>query len=335
MEIITTDVHTWKREDRGFQTAEGLKVSAVNLKKICEYNKIPATLVQVDSKYGTNTVLDVFKSADVKPQFAVEDNEIVSVLDPKSKFCDDTSFSQLTEIVSQVTECDFKEVNAGLQKKAVFQMKDLDTDNFLTDVFKKSASITRLPQGGVYFSTGLLRLACTNGCVVEDSQYKVLNRQSKIDEVMVKNFIDSVSNFNINAYFNSLFFKNGEPVMASVADFMGMSDLLKSLTDEDIASVYYPHAPIEEFYANQGIQLDKLSRTMLGRLPSGMSYYNAFNILTNGAKAAESLSLEDEIRIASWSKPSKLNSIKSTDIQFKGMPHFDDEFTHRLMGDIK
>lgn len=334
--IHQSNTREWTKSDGGYLTPEGLLITEKEMKDICTYHAIPATLINVDKKFRTNTLFDVIKVA--APSVGIlssEDQTSIRVLDPKSKFLEDREFDLLLEEASERTGVEFDIHNNGFSKRASFKVKPTDTDSFVGDLFEKSFTIERLPQGGVNLATALLRLACTNGMVVPDAQYKALIRSANVESTQLTAFADSVKNFNIEEYFRSLFFKNGEAVHASVSDYIGMQKTLATITDDpDFAKLLLPTADIEAFYTAQGIDISKMSSRTLNRLPSGLRYYEAYNILTHGAKSAEK-TLENEIKVANWCRPSYLSQVKDSDVTFSGMPTFDRNVVKERMGDLK
>lgn len=331
MEKITK-TQDWKKQgDFNYETAEGVRFDEPALKKVCEYYGIPGTLLNVDKKFGTDTFGQVAKVHAPTIKYVITDEGNVQVLDPRSVLMSDEDYNSALEIAAELSGITPKQITPNLAK---FELPALDSDDFMGDVFKRSFSIERLPQGGVSLATNLLRLVCTNGMTIPDSQYKSLIRSAKLDKTLVGAFWDAVGNFDVDGYFKALFFRDGSPVMASVSDYFGMHDTLARLTDDpDFADLLFPKDPIKEFYQAQNIELGKMARTNLNRLPSGIDYYQCFNILTNGAKQAER-TLENELKVADWCRPSRLNQIKASDLAFTGMPHFDIETIKSRMGDI-
>lgn len=333
--IHVSNTHEWKRADGGYQTPEGLLMTDKELKDVCGFYKIPATLINVDNTFKTQTLLDVVRVAAPKVQI-IEQDGMIQVLDPKSNFVSDEEFNLIIEQAQEKTGLEFTvdDKRKGIARRISFKTKPTDTDSFVGDVFEKSIAIERLPQGGINLSTALLRLVCTNGMILPDAQYKSLIRSGLVDAPVLTAFSDAVKNFNVDEYFKNLFFKNGEALHASVSDYLGMKQTLKGITDgDDLAEILFPMDGIKQFYEAQGISLDGLSRATLNKLPSGLRYYEAFNILTHGAKSADK-TLENEIRVASWCRPSYLSQIKNSDVVFKGMPHFDSLAIKERMGDI-
>lgn len=331
--LHTSNTREWQRADGGYLTPEGLLMTDKELKDVCTFYKIPATLINVDNTFKTNTLLDVVRVAAPKIQIIDQDG-VLQVLDPKSKFVSDEEFDQIIELAQDKTGLEFSTTSLGLSKRVAFKSKMSDSDSFIGDLFEKSFTIERLPHGGINFATALLRLVCTNGMVIPDSQYKSLIRSGLVDAPVLTAFSDAVQNFNVDEYFKNLFFKNGEALHASVADYLGMKSTLKSITDnDDIVDLLFPMEGITQFYASQDIDLSGLSRSTLNKLPSGLKYYECFNILTHGAKSAEK-TLDNEIKVASWCRPSYLSQIKNSDVVFRGMPHFDAMQIKERMGDV-
>lgn len=189
-----------------------------------------------------------------------------------------------------------------------------------------------MAQGGVYCTAALLRLACTNGMLVADSQYRDLFRKEINEEKMLENF-QAVMNLNTTEYFQKMFSKDGKWFEASVADYMGMRQTLINICGKEIADSYFPTAPIFEHYSSQNIQVDKIARPVQAKLPAGVTYFDTFNILTNGIKRAEGISLKEEIEVGRWARPSYLKQLREADIAFHGRPKFPEAVIQRLKGD--
>lgn len=331
MENITKTKDWKKAGDAIYETPEGVRFTDGPLKKVCEYYGIPSTLLNVDKKFGTDTLGQVAVVHAPTIKYVLTEEGDVQVLDPRSVLMEEKEFTEALSIASELSGIEPKLATPNYAK---FELPALDSDDFMGDIFKRSFSIERLPQGGVSLATNLLRLICTNGMTIPDSQYKSLIRSAKLDKTVVGAFWDAVNNFDVDGYFKALFFRDGVPVIASVADYFGMHDTLSRLTeDPDFADLLFPKDPIKDFYSDQNIDLSKMARTSLNRLPSGIAYYQCFNILTNGAKQAER-NLENELKVADWCRPSRLNQIKASDLVFKGMPHFGMETIKSRMGDI-
>lgn len=333
MEIYKTNSLDWHPSDSGY-TVNGLFIPASMMPSVLSYSGLPETLHRIDSKYKTHTSLDVLQKIEATPEFLVDNNEIVSVIDPKSCYCFNDDYYELISKFETILGIKGSTISRkSSQLRTEFTLSDSE-NNFFNDIFDKKIIIDRLPQGGVLFTIGLLRLVCTNGMMVPDSQYKSLVRSLPNDYQPIV-FTDLANHFDVNSYFTSLFTKNGVPLMASVADYLGMMDNLSKLTDSDTASYFFPLEPIERHYSAQGIDIEHLSRSSLSKLPSGVTYYNAFNILTNGIKLVNDISIKDELEVSKWIVPSKLSSMKLTDISYQGVPKFDEVLLHSLMGDIK
>lgn len=328
MEIVTKTKDWKKAGDLCYETPEGFLLEKKQLSDVCKFYGIPGTLLNVDKKFGTDTFAEVTKvHAPIVKVMVADEN--VQVLDPKSALVPDEKFEEIISIASAVSGLEPK----VRKNKAVFELPALDNDAFLGDLYSRSLSIERLPQGGVNMATALLRLICTNGMVVPDSQYKSLIRSGNVDKMILSAFWDAVDNFNVDQYFRQLFIHGGQPISASVADYFGMHDTLARITEDvDIANLLFPKDPIIEFYGNQKISLDRMSRSTLNRLPSGIEYYQCFCILTHGAKQAEK-TLENEIQVSNWCRPSLLAQIKASDLSFKGIPHFEQSNIRSRMGD--
>lgn len=319
-----------------YKTAEGLELSDQQVREICKYFSVPETLVNVDNKFGTTTALDVLNKTKFTEGMEVimEGDKIISVLDPKSKFVTDLNFDTLiSKVCDMGLDISNTKVN-GAQKRVTFDLKETATDSFMDDVFKRQIHIDRLSEGGIRINSAFLRLACTNGMLVPDSTMMKLIRSGKVNDDQLSHWLGDMGALDVETWFKKKLFIDGAPVDASVADYMGMRGTLRDLTDDEVADFYFPVYNIADFYGRQDIDITKTPRDILKNLRSGLSYYDCYNILTHGVKQAEELTLQNEIDIARWVKPTTLrynHTMLGRNIQ--GMPHFDHHMIQILKGD--
>lgn len=341
MRVVESTIKDWHVGDNGqFITPEGFVLEDKKVKaKVCKFNSVPETLINVDDRFGTTTAMDVLKKAAKKPsQFLVDDEgKVLSVLDPRNKFMSDSDYENVVTVFDSMGLTDHMEdpkVWDGVTRRTIFKMSAVEKhDKFVDDLFHRELIFERKNDGGVYLGIGLLRLACTNGMLVPEGQFRKIIRSAKVDEEMCKFFKAEAESFLIDKYMHDLFFDGDRPYMASVENYLAMRDTLKKATDEDIASLYYPLDPIVEHYSSQGIDVTSTPRRILSHLPSGLEYYKCFNILTNGVKKAEELDLAREIEVGRYASASQMRFVRAEDIHFEGMPHFSDTTVHHLMGD--
>lgn len=335
MKIINTDVRGWKHEQGQYVTGEGLVLSKKQIKEQCEYSSVPTTLVNIDDRFGLDTTLQVLRATSTGiERLLVSDDEkqVLSVLDPKSKFTQDDEFMSIIEGIKNKGYEDVKLANNGGSIRATFEAPSNDTDSVLGDIFRRRVIVERMAQGGVYCSAALLRLACTNGMLVADSQYREHFRKEVSEARMLDNF-QRVMSLNTTDYFQKMFSKDGKWFDASVADYMGMRQTLINICGKEIADSYFPTAPIFEHYSSQNIQVDKIARPVQAKLPAGVTYFDTFNILTNGIKRAEDITLKQEVEVGRWARPSYLKQLREADIAFHGRPKFPEAVIQRLKGD--
>lgn len=206
---------------------------------IQQFYGIPATLHTVDKKFGTHTFRDVLESAATTLDVLIEDNN-VQVLDPKSKYMADDEFDQLITVAEGISGIKAEAFKSKFQKQAVFKLKDNEGDSFLDDVFARTWTITRRAEGGLSFSTDIIRLACTNGMVIPDKQFSGFIRSANVDSAFLSGFHDNAVGFSVDQYLRSLFIHNGKPVPCSLADLIEMQACLQKLTGDDLANVLFP-----------------------------------------------------------------------------------------------
>lgn len=309
-------------------TFDGLSLSKTQVKNLGKFYGIPEALHNVDKKFGTSTFNEVLCAATPTIEVLVENNQ-VQVLDPKSRFMDDTEFLSLID--SSGFQPEIK--SEGFQKTATVKLDAKDSDSFLKDAFSRRWHITRRAEGGVSFSTEIVRLACTNGLTIPDKQFSGFIRNAKVDTAYISGFNDSAEAFDVDAYLKGMFTVNGEPVSCSVSDMLEMHKCLSDLTQDDVADMLFPIPTIEAFYANQNIDISKLSRKFLEKLPSGLTYYECLNILTNGAKSMVEPTIDNQIKVARFCTPKRMSALKDVDLVFQGAPRFNKEQIHSWMGD--
>lgn len=329
--MIQTKVKDWKQTGATeYETPEGYVLKKKDLQEVCDYYSIPGTLLAVDTKYNTNTFQQIASKASVTVGLVTNDEQF-QVLDPKSVFLQDDRFELLVEATKRHTGVEPVIKTNGFSTQATFTAPSTDKDSFIGDAFNKSFRLERLAQGGLDLTTQLLRLACTNGMMVPEKQYHTLSRKSEMPEEVMTAFYDSVLNLDIDGYFKTLFTKNGEPLQASVADYLGMSTTLSKIGVENV-EVFFPTEEIELFYKAQGVDITTINRNILNRLPSGLQYYQCFNILTHAAKLVKK-TRENEVAVASWCRPSRMQQLMQSDITIKGAPKFDFNTIKSRMGD--
>lgn len=296
---------------------------------ISTYYGIPYTLVTVDSKFKTHTFLDVIQHAAIEMNCLVDDGKI-QVLDPKSSFVDDEQFAEVeTMLKGRYDNVESK--SRGFESQIKVELPESYNESFTGDVFKKQLLVTRRPEGGLSYGLQIERLICTNGSMVADkSTFKTIRKPAGNEGVMAELFA-GVENMSINEYLMSLFMHQGEMVPCSVADMTEMASTLQKMTGEDATP--YPLENIAAVYASQDIDINKLSRQNLAKLPSGFSYYEAFNVLTHGAKQAED-TLQNKIEVAKYYKSKRMKALSATGVVFSKAPSFSKEFKHHLMGDV-
>jgi hypothetical protein len=301
---------------------------------IQKFYGIPATLHNVDKNFHTHTFRDVLEAAAPTIDVLVKDN-VVQVLDPKSRFMEDEEFNSLITMAEEVTGKTPKAVKqtSKFQKQAVITLDATDKDSFLGDVFARSWTVTRRAEGGISFSTDITRLACTNGLVIPDKQFSGFMRKPKIETAVLSSFHDNAVAFSVEDYLKSLFMHDGNPVPCSLADMLEMQKCLAEIADEDLSEMLFPVAQIKEFYGAQGIEVDKLARKYLDKLPTGLSYYQVLNILTNGAKSMAEKTIDNQVRVARFCQPKRMKNMKDVDLHWEGMPTFSMAEIHLMMGD--
>jgi len=295
---------------------------------------IPATLHNVDKNFKTHTFRDVLEAAAPTLRVLVKDNA-VQVLDPKSQFMEDEEFDSLLTMVTEVAgiQPTSTKQTSKFQRQAVINLEPTDKDSFLGDVFSRSWTVTRRAEGGLSFSTDITRLACTNGLVIPDKQFSGFMRKPKIETAILSSFHENALAFSVEDYLKSLFLHNGNPVPCSLADMLDMQKCLADIADEDLANILFPVNQIKEFYGAQGIEVEKLARKYLDKLPTGLSYYQSLNILTNGAKSMAEKTIDNQVRVARFCQPKRMQNMKDVDLHWEGTPKFSATEIHLMMGD--
>jgi len=157
-----------------------------------------------------------------------------------------------------------------------------------SELFSAEGIIERRSTGGMTFSAGLLRLACTNGSTVNEKgfHWDNLNSLSEIQDALASVSFPSLTNVIISRITD----KTGSLINASVHDVLHLSNICRNYHDES-ASLYDPnqHFPIDhirEHYINQPEEIDVLSASTktLKALPSGLTYWDAYNCATSFAR---------------------------------------------------
>jgi hypothetical protein len=295
---------------------------------------IPSTLHNVDEKFKTNTFRDVLMAASEGTLHCIVEDNKIQVLDPKSTFMEDEQFDELISLTERITGAEIVQTKHGFQRSATVKLKDKDTDHYLGDVFSRNWKVTRRAEGGLNFNTGIVRLACTNGMAVSDAQFSAFLRNStKVDQAYLLGFHDNAEGFSIESYLQSLFAPGGVELPCSIAEMMEMHKCLKDLTNDDLANMLYPIEAVKDFYTAQDIDISKLARKYLEKLPTGLTYYQALQILTHGAKQMADKTIDNEIKVARFCAPPRMKAKQTVDLQFQGAPIYSQSQLQFWMGD--
>lgn len=338
--IIKTSVENWQVKGNQTFLEDGILVDERNKMELSRFLKVPGTLVQVDKKFGTRTFLDVLLTQEPASELQAIIEEVdgklklLSFIDPKSTFISDETFNIMVEAFQKLKlEPVEAKVRNSASRRVVFDLHQEDSDNFMADAFKRQIVLDRLPQGGSSLSLDTIRLICTNGAKLSDKQFSRVSRNNVFDEQIINTFTSDMLTFRLNEYLENLWKRDGEFIEASVADYYNMRHTLATLVDEEAADIFYPTWPIEDHYSAQDIDLSKINNHLRSRMPSGISYYDCFNILTNGIKQAGPLTMEEQIAVARYAKPAIMKQVRESDIHWEGKPHFELDRIKVLMGD--
>jgi len=313
-------------------TIDGLSLQK-QIPTIGEIYGIPAALHNVDKKFKTHTFRDVLMAASEGTLHCIVEDNKIQVLDPKSAFMEDSQFDELIELTEKVTGLQVNQKKHGFQRSAVVKLKDKDSDHYLSDAFSRNWSITRRAEGGMNFSTGIVRLACGNGMMVADKQFSgFLRTADKVDQLYILGFHDNADAFSIESYFQNLFAPNGVELPCSVAEMMEMHKCLRDLTNDDLPNMLFPIEAVRDFYTAQDIDISNLARKYLEKLPTGLTYYQALQILTHGAKQMAEKTIANEIKVARFCAPPLMMAKQAVDLQYQGTPHFSADQLEFWMG---
>jgi hypothetical protein len=336
MEKLTIPVSAFRH------TSEGYKIGDFSLpykqaSELCRYHSVPETVVNIDRKYYVDTAAQVLQSVTDKLSFHKFDQPdgtvILQPLHPKKDFATDEQLKQLEGSLKEFfPSVEIKDNKFG-EKTLITQFPIVDEDSYLEDVFSRRFRVVRNPEGGINFSTQLLRLACTNGQLVADRShsihFKTLNNVNITP--YVQQFVDLIEKFNLRDYLSQLFTRDGEPLPASVSDYLGMRNTLLRYVSEDVVETSFPMEKIKNFYLLQDIDLDKMNKNLTNSLPTGLTYYQAFCAMTHAIKQGENN--EASIDISRWATPSRLQQ-RGKLVQFSGTPQYTEKEIKVFMGDI-
>jgi hypothetical protein len=329
---------TWEGTSKQLKTESGLSLERKSIESALDYLKVPKTLLQIDDKYGTQTLLPVMRAAikpDTKMNLLVDENDkVVSVVDPRSKFVQDNEFDEMRERVQAMGLSINNERQFGVYREVEFN-PNIDEDiTVFGDAFRKSFLLVRQPEGGVYFGINLVRLICTNGCTVQEASSRKVFRSGVVTDPVMKQMIADLSLVDMNKYLINSFSKDGELYLASVSDFMGMKRTLADITDKDVADQYFMEEPIVDFYNSKGVDIKKVSISDAQNLSSGLSYFDTLNILTHAVKEKKELNLSDKIQVGKWMSPRNAKRLFYRNF-VKGQPKFNPDLISSLKGDSK
>lgn len=350
LKVIEAPVQNWTQNEAGKRvTGGGYELNDNVLKRMCQWNKVPTDLLNVDAKHHTDITKQVLglTFGDKAPSLVVdgETNKVLSYVNPKSQWIPDEVFidmdlnRMLLDSGHEFEEED-KAYGAGRKKTFTFLSKDDDPNyTFMGDVFKKQLIVERLDEGGLLVTFGILRLVCTNGSTANEKMFRKIFHQIRLGDDALRTYIPQfaaqIADLSLSHHLHDLWTdRQGNMLKASVQDYMGMRNTLKAITDEENAELLFPMDPIYNHYDAQGIDIKKLTYSQRDMIPSGVNYYDSFNFLTHGIKAKDGeLDLGEKIKVAAWSRPSRLNKIKNSSIDYKGEPFFSEAQIHFQSGD--
>jgi hypothetical protein len=150
----------------------------------------------------------------------------------------------------------------------------------------------------------------------------------------VQRLIEGVVDFDYTQFLNQLFYFGEKKVQASVGNYFSMRNTLRTIVGAEVADEYFPSEIIENFYRNQGVDVTKTSITALNRIPAGISYFDAFNILTNAAShEADHLSVENQTKVGSFLSRKRIIENQFDLLSSKGAPQFSEKLLKTLKGD--
>lgn len=297
---------------------DGVLIEPDTINAICAKTKIPKALINVDEREGTdffNTLLNTRTGYST----VVEDNKVVGFVK------DDSTFLSKEDVKFSADLIAHKFGSEVLQRRNFLYVPISDSTNILGDLYRKEIILSRNVTGGLNVGLNILRLLCTNGSeVVERSVRKHL--ATGINQAQLDPLYDTFSSYSIkNLIMSAMLDSSGKMIEASVADVLKFSDMLTPYSD--VTGVHAIADDVVSQYLANGVDTKKYSRRELENLPSGISYYKAYNILTADARSCD-LSEQDRVTIGSYLHP-KNQLVASS---FKA-PVFDDERISVLMGD--
>jgi len=336
--VEQTSPMEWTGNSRSIKTESGLLLEKSNIEDAMDFLKVPKTLINIDNRYGTDTLMPVIKAI-IKPDTKLnvlvdDDDKVVSIVDPRSKFVQDSEFDELKERVQALGLTPISDRAYGVHRQIDFDLNLNEDLEVFGDLFKRNLTLVRNPQGGLYFGINLLRLICTNGCTVQEASSRKVIRSGEVKDANLKQMVADLSLVDLNKYIINSFSKNGELYLASVADFLGMKRTLASITDKDTADEFFPTEPIEDFYKTRDIDIHKISLSDSQNLSSGLSYFDSLNILTNAVKENETPSLQQQIEVGKWMSPRHAKALFFRNFM-GGQPAFSEDLIASLKGDTK
>lgn len=332
LEVITSNPANWKRVLNGYELESGVVLNDALVGEALPYYKVPASTMAIDRMFEMTIVKDCLSKVTNQVQVVFSEGEVVTVKNPKAAIVQEDVFKAGVERAGAKVGMKpfFRE--AGFAFSAEFDFPEAKTDNMLGDLYRRRMRITRNPEGGVTTSSEFVRLVCSNGCVVSDRSYRHESYDG-VNEERIEGIFALMSGLSLDAFLTDKFTRGGEFFPASVANFFDMKKLLAKVTTKEHADECYPEAPIREHYLKGGVEIDKINRNLLHALPSGLSYYDCFNILTHGIKFAEQLTLNDKVAVGNFVSASKIDQIKKTTLHVSGEPVYPKGLVARLKGD--
>lgn len=275
------------------------------IKDIAVQHSVPQALFGFQKKSPISFIEPILRTLPTMTA-VVEENSVIAFVHPNKKFVTDEQFSEVKQAIAQYDPEEFSLMG--------------------TDHWNYRIGAVRPLQGGIQLDTALMRLACLNGARVQHSAYQrafsampSLKEISEFKPISPEEFLIQV--FGVD-----------NARIASVADLERMANVS---TVEDV-DLYFPLQKIEDHYLkNAGVDLSKISSKSKSYLSSGLSYFDAFNILSYVTTHHAEPSFNTQKNVGTFLSKSQLNSYEIMKLSQNNLtaPTFDTESLKRLRGD--
>lgn len=241
---------------------------------------LPYTSLNLSTYTQTNSVAPLFNEIADRPFLSVrkDNGELASFVGLDKGWVSDAEFAILCqkfeERLGLTRDPHLSIMSGAVELKASYKIEDGLTSIGDKSLYSSYFTITRLAEGGVSGDSSLFRLACANGMTVPARYSDRIKIKSfaDVDKFVNKAVVQSKATL-MNAIDEQLFDSAGRPFMASVREFRAISKLIDSYVE--VPNQFLNREYVDKFYADRGYD------SHIQNFPSGMTYFDIYNVATN------------------------------------------------------